>query len=86
MAVRFSARTGAILYTEQMDAEGLGHKLLLTPTGDPRRDPEKPTVGTVTTSHTACSHHASTFELAECRHRKEGLPGPRRGFWVPSGT
>ena len=27
----------AFLYTEQMDAEGLGRKLLLTPSGDPRR-------------------------------------------------
>ena len=33
--------------TEQMDAEGLGRKLLLTPSGDP----EKQTVGTVSASH-----------------------------------
>ena len=37
------------VYTEQMDAEGLGHKLLLTHPGDPK-GPEKPTVGTVTAS------------------------------------
>ena len=34
-----------------MDAEGLGRELLLTPSGDPRRPPEKQTVGTVTASH-----------------------------------
>ena len=34
-----------------MDAEGLGRKLLLTPSGDPRRAPEKQAVGTVTASH-----------------------------------
>ena len=39
------------LYTEQMDAEGLGRKLLLTPSGDPRRNPEKQTVGAATASH-----------------------------------
>ena len=27
---------------------------------------------------------ASAFELSQFRHCKEGLPGPRRGFWVPS--
>ena len=27
--------------TEQMDAEGLGRKLLLTPSADPRRAPDK---------------------------------------------
>ena len=30
-----------------MDAEGLGRKLLLAPSGDRRRAPEKQTVGTV---------------------------------------
>ena len=40
-------------YTEQMDAEDLGRKLLLTPS-DPRRAPEKQTVGTVTASHSKC--------------------------------
>ena len=33
-----------------MDVEGLGRKLLLTPSGDLRRAPEKQTVGTVTAS------------------------------------
>ena len=30
------------------------------------------------------TYSASTFELSQCRHCKEGLPGPRRGFWVPA--
>ena len=34
-----------------MDAEGLGRKLLLTPSSDPRGTPEKQAVGTVTASH-----------------------------------
>ena len=33
-----------------MDSEGLGRKLLLTPSGDPSRAPEKQTVGTVIAS------------------------------------
>ena len=38
------------IYTEQMDAECLGRKLLLTLSGDPCRTHEKQTVGTVTAS------------------------------------
>ena len=34
-----------------MDAEGLGRKLLLTPSSEPRRAPERQTVGTVKESH-----------------------------------
>ena len=34
-----------------MDAEGLGRKLLLTTPGNPRKTPEKQTVGTVTATH-----------------------------------
>ena len=34
-----------------MDPKGLGRKLLLTPSGDTLRTPEKQTVGTVTASH-----------------------------------
>ena len=33
-----------LINTEQMDAEGLGRKLLLTPSGHPHRTPEKQTV------------------------------------------
>ena len=36
---------------EQMDAEDLGRKLLLTPSSEPLRSPKKQTVGTVTASH-----------------------------------
>ena len=32
------------------------------------------------------SNPASTLELSHCWHCTEGLPGPRRGFWVPSGS
>ena len=68
-----------------MDAEGLGRKLLLTPSGDPRRAPERQTLSAVTSSH-KMRYPASTFELSQCLRCKEGLPGPRRGFWVPSGS
>ena len=64
-----------------MDAEGLGRKLLLTPSGDPRRAPEKQIVG-----DSQNANPASTFELSQCQHCKGGLPGPRRGFWVPSSS
>ena len=68
-----------------MDAEGLRRKLLLTPPHDPRGTPEKQTVGTVTASHKMLSLKA-LFELSQCQHCKGGLPGPRRGIWVPSGS
>ena len=42
---------GYFFYAEQMDAEGLGRKLLLPPSGDPRRALEKQTMGTATASH-----------------------------------
>ena len=29
---------------------------------------------------------ASSFELSQCRHCKERLPGPKRAFRVPSGS
>ena len=73
-------------YTEQMDAEGLGRKLLLTPSGDPRKAPEKQTVGTVTASHKMLTLQAPLSELSQCQHWKEGLSGPSRGVWVPSGS
>ena len=49
-----------LLYTEQMDAEGLGRKLLLTLSGDPRRTLEKQIVGTATTNISQNAHPAST--------------------------
>ena len=59
------------IYTEQMHAEGLGRKLLLTPSGDARKAPEKQTVGTVI-SISQNANPASTFKLSEGRHRKDG--------------
>ena len=46
-----------------MDAEGLGRKLLLTPSGDPRRPPEKQTKGTVTASHKMLTLQALSSSL-----------------------
>ena len=59
--------------TEQMDAEGLGRKLLLTPSGDPRRAPEKQTVGAVTASHKMLSLQALSSSLSL------SMPALRRG-------
>ena len=46
-----------------MDAEGLGRKLLLTRSGDPRRTPEKQTAGTVTASHKILTLQALSSSL-----------------------
>ena len=46
-----------------MDAEGLGRKLLLTDSGDPRRAPEKQTVGTVRASHKMLTLQALSSSL-----------------------
>ena len=46
-----------------MDAEGLGRKLLLTPSGDPRKPPEKQTVGTVTASNDMLTLQALSSSL-----------------------
>ena len=67
------------VYTEQMDAEGLGRKLLLTPSGDPRGSPEKQTVGTVT-AFSKNANPASTFELSHCRRCKGGCLGRGEAF------
>ena len=39
-------------------------------------------------SFSQSTNPASTFELSQCRHCEERLPGPRRGFkiWLPSGS
>ena len=29
---------------------------------------------------------ASTFKVSQCRHCKERLPGPRKGFWMTPGS
>ena len=68
-----------------MDAEGLGRKLLLTPSGEPRRTPEKKTAGSVTASHKMLTLQALSSKL-NAGTAKRGLPGPRRGFWVPSSS
>ena len=46
-----------------MDAEGLDRKLLLIPCGDPRRAPEKQTVGTVTASQKMLTLQALSSSL-----------------------
>ena len=48
-------------YIQQMDAEDLGRKLLLTPSGDPPKLPEKQTVGTVTVVAHDCGHPLSRY-------------------------
>ena len=63
MQIFFLLSSRKIIYTEQMDTEGLGRKLLLTPSGDPRRAPEKQTVGTVTTSHKMLTLQALSSSL-----------------------
>ena len=71
-------------YTEQMDMEGLGCKLLLAPSSDPSRTSEKQTVGTVTTSHKMLTPQAlSSSQNAGAEKRAAWV---RRGFWVTSGT
>ena len=66
-------------YTEQTDAEGLGRKLLPTPT-----PPEKQTVGTVTASHKMLTLQAlsSSFNAGTA---KRGCLG-KEGLWVTSGS
>ena len=67
-----------------MDAEGLGRKLLLTPSGDPRRAPEKQTVGTVTASHKMLTLQALSSSLnagtakSGCLGRGEALGALRQ--------
>ena len=62
------------VYTEQMDAEGLGSKLLLTP----------PLFGWYCESISQDALLASTYKFSQCRRYKERLPGLRKGFWVTS--
>ena len=65
-----------------MDAKGLGRKLLLIPSGDPRRTPEKQTVGTATASQKMLILQALSSSL-NAGAAKGGLPGPSRGFCPP---
>ena len=61
------------IYTEQMDAEGLGRKLLLTPPGDTRK-PWQAGCRHCDGGISQNAHPASTFELSQCWHCKERLP------------
>ena len=71
-----------LVYTEQMDAEGLGRKLLLTPSGDPRRAPEKQTVGTVLASHKMLTLQALSSSL-NSGTAKRGCLGRGEAFGCP---
>ena len=53
-----------------MDAEGLGHKLLLTLSSDPHRAPEKQPVSTVTASHKMLTLQALSSSLNASTARK----------------
>ena len=65
-----------------MDAEGLGRKLLLTPTADPRRTPEKQTLGTVTASHKMLTLQALSSSL-NVGTAKGGCVGRGEAFGCP---
>ena len=63
-------------------AEGLGHKLLLTPSADPHRAPEKQTVGTVTISHKMLPLQALSSSL-NAGTAKRGCLGRGEAFGCP---
>ena len=65
-----------------MDAEGLGRKLLLTPSDGPRRAPEKQTVGTVTASHKMLTLQALSSSL-NAGTAKRGRLGQGEPFGCP---
>ena len=66
-----------------MDAEGLGRKLLLTPSGDPRTaPPEKQTVGTVTASHKMLTLQALWSSL-NANTAKRAASARREAFRCP---
>ena len=77
-SVRFS-----LIYTEQMDAEGLGRKLLLTPSGDPRGTPEMQTVSAVTASPKMLTLQALSSSL-NAGAAKGGCPSRGDAFGCPS--
>ena len=62
-----------------MDAEGLGRKLLLIPSGDPHRTPEKQTVGTVMASHEMLTLQALSSSL-NAGTGKRGCLGRGKAF------
>ena len=61
-----------------MDAEGLGRKLLLTPSGNPRGAPEKEALGTVTASHQMLTLQVLSSSL-NARIAKRGCLVPQNG-------
>ena len=65
-----------------MDAEGLGRKLLLTFSGDPRRAPEKQTVSTVTASHKMLTLQALSSSLNAGTAKRDFL-GRGEAFGCP---
>ena len=64
-----------------MDAEGLGRKLLLTPS-NPRRAPEKQTAGTVTASHKMLTLQALSSSV-NAGNVKRGCLGRGEAFGCP---
>ena len=68
-----------------MDAEGLGRRLLLTPSGDPCRTPEKQTVGIVTASHKMLTLQALSSSLIASTGER-GAAWAEERFAVPSGS
>ena len=74
--------THASFYTEQMDAEGLGCKLLLTTSRDPCRTPDKQTVGTVAASQNMLTLQALSSSLY-AGAAKGGCLGQGKAFGCP---
>ena len=69
-----------VFFSAANGPEGLGRKLLLTPLVTPA----EPLKSSMTASQKMLTLQTLKFELSQCWRCKEGLPGPRRGFWVPS--
>ena len=78
----FRVASVCLINTKQMDAEGLGRKLLPTPSSDPRRAPEKQTVGTVTASHKMLTLQALSSSLIAGTARG-GCLGQGEAFGCP---
>ena len=72
----------AFLCAEQMDAEDLDRKLLLTPSGDPRRTPENQTVGPVAASRKMLTLQALSSFLNTSTARRSCL-GRGEAFGCP---
>ena len=77
--------------TEQLDAEGLGRKLLLDPPRPPLRQPAEG--GKLLLTPLKSRLWVLWLHLTRCSpckhfrvHCKERPPGPRKGFWVTSSS